>query len=854
MNSIDKLKQIPTLLDPVKALFRGKDHCYGLADGRCVKEPVTDELLAEHFIKGTTHIGIYPLVDSEYCNFQAIDFDHWTLKEVVAVREKCKEYGFDLSLETSRVKGYHGWLFFKDKVLANKSMKVMAYIANQAGVTKKHELFPKQDRTTEDAPYGNYINLPLFPPLAKRGRTVFLNPDNGYAPFDDQLDFLNNVPKYGEDDLDRIIAGIPEPLPGITALPKSSPLKKTLPCFEKMMAGVPEGARDECAFRLGIHLKKNGVPEDIALTILSAWDKKNTPPLGDDIIKVKIGSAYKDYGSYGCDKPQIQVYCDDDCPIKNKQKEEAPILTPICFANLGNNRLIELFSIDGRVMLGVFDGDKVIYASSCRHNNLEFVPGIDPLLVSKGVVLLPTKSEDYGSMAELINEIKQFIHKYSDVSLKVEQLAAYYGLLTWVYDDFYAVSYLRAMGDYGTGKSRFTKAVGAISYKPMFVSGAATVSPIFRIIDCIRGTLVLDEGDFKDSGIWSEMIKILNCGFERGTPVLRTAELKGRVLKPEAYEVYGPKVIATRERFKDTALESRCITVPFESKKIRDDIPLHLPSAFYEEATRLRNRLVNFRLRNFGKLMITDESGLKLPGLESRLNQIFLPLASLAAGDKEFLGDVKNLMFDCQRELVASRSATYEASTLVAIDGLIADGFGAPTMGDIAEKVNVIEGLPDRKALSPKKIGSLVRTNLMLVTRKSRDGFKACFRFGSSCDGDPKLCREHCCELSVNIGEHRETCEHAVNVEKLSSLMKKFDITPKSSGSVNIEHNIGNAPIAPLHKAQDITQYLSNQQDLVEIPTKNDNQVNSETERASVEPTIPPNNVPCSQEDYDMPF
>jgi len=54
-------------------------------------------------------------------------------------------------------------------------------------------------------------------------------------------------------------------------------------------------------------------------------------------------------------------------------------------------------------------------------------------------------------------------------------------------------------------------------------------------------------------------IKILNNGYRPGFPVLRSDKVNGR-WRPRGYQVFGPKLIATRFRFQDEALESRCLT------------------------------------------------------------------------------------------------------------------------------------------------------------------------------------------------------------------------------------------------------------------------------------------------------
>src|SRR5204863_8860180 len=107
------------------------------------------------------------------------------------------------------------------------------------------------------------------------------------------------------------------------------------------------------------------------------------------------------------------------------------------------------------------------------------------------------------------------------------QVASFYLLFTWVYDDFNELPYLRLRGDPGCGKTRFLLTVGSLCYKPIFASGASTVSPLFRLLDAIRGTLIIDEGDFRFSDEKAEIVKILNNGNARGFPVLRSESVSG---------------------------------------------------------------------------------------------------------------------------------------------------------------------------------------------------------------------------------------------------------------------------------------------------------------------------------------
>ena len=172
-------------------------------------------------------------------------------------------------------------------------------------------------------------------------------------------------------------------------------------------------------------------------------------------------------------------------------------------------------------------------------------------LIKNEVVLLPSEPRIYGSEAELVADIRAFIHRYVDFDESFENVATHYVLLTWLYDAFNELPYLRLRGDYGSGKTRALLTIGSLCYKGFFASGASTVSPIFHTLDAFRGTLIFDEADFRFSDERAEIVKILNNGNVRGLPVLRTMMNRQREFNPQAFQVFGPKIVATRGSYDD---------------------------------------------------------------------------------------------------------------------------------------------------------------------------------------------------------------------------------------------------------------------------------------------------------------
>lgn len=342
-------------------------------------------------------------------------------------------------------------------------------------------------------------------------------------------------------------------------------------------------------------------------------------------------------------------------------------------------------------------------------------------ILHSGVVLFPSEPKEYGSQTELVRDIQVFIHKYLSVSPFFEKIASYYVLFSWIYDDFNELPYLRGLGDYGTGKSRLLQVVGSICYTPIFASGATTVSPIFRILNDYKGTLVLDEADFRFSDTTADIIKILNSGFMKGVPVIRSEANGKKSFDVKTFQVFGPKLIATRQLFKDTALESRMLTEDMNLNSPRSDVPFNIPDSFRDEALELRNKLLMFRLRNKGISQLKPE--LENRDIEPRLNQIAVPLMSIIE-DQDLVAEIQSHIAEYNERIKTDRTLNYNYQILDAICALLDNGYFKPTIKQITDKFN--EGLSYTETTTSKKMGYLISKILYLRTEKTRNGYVLC--------------------------------------------------------------------------------------------------------------------------------
>lgn len=338
-------------------------------------------------------------------------------------------------------------------------------------------------------------------------------------------------------------------------------------------------------------------------------------------------------------------------------------------------------------------------------------------LLASGCVLLPSDVGAFTDKEELVDDIRAFIHRYVDLGPLYEEIAAHYVLLTWVHDAFNELPYLRFQGDYGTGKTRALLAVGSISYKPFFASGASTVSPIFHVLDAFGATLVLDEADLRFSDATADLTKILNNGTMKGLPLLRTMTNRHRELNPQAFKVFGPKLISMRGSFADVALESRFLTERTGARPMRADIPISLPDEMKFEALELRNKLLAWRFAARNHVVIDPDRA--VAGLSPRGNQMALPLLSLV-DDADLRDRVACDLVAGEARVTTRRAAAPEATMVRALVALSPSAPGHLSISAITSAYNEEARNRGDMEISTKAAGCIVRGKLGLETIKTR--------------------------------------------------------------------------------------------------------------------------------------
>ncbi len=305
------------------SLFRGRTDSHGRVE-MCVYEAVTLDHYQKH-LEGVANLGIYFVLDDSTCHFAAVDLDEKDFSKALAIRDKLTGISIPAYITESKSKGYHVYILALERFKAVEIRRVLQHCL--AGLGIKAEIFPKQDyHQPDDADGqkhpGSYINLPCF----GQGRS-FLTRDQVKITLETALPRIKRVSR---DAVDYALEGIPGESPQLLEPPAATRQTRQtrqkgskLPCFEQMMKGVPAGCRDEVAFRLAVHLCRQGMPIQLAQAALWEWDSKfNKPAMGENAIRAKLKQGYSGKYGLGCLNDLIQAFCDKDCPVYRKRHTE----------------------------------------------------------------------------------------------------------------------------------------------------------------------------------------------------------------------------------------------------------------------------------------------------------------------------------------------------------------------------------------------------------------------------------------------------------------------------------------------------------------------------------------------------
>ena len=378
-----------------------------------------------------------------------------------------------------------------------------------------------------------------------------------------------------------------------------------------------------------------------------------------------------------------------------------------------------------------------------------------------GGVLFPSKIGEPKPTSEMVKYVELFIkHSYLMAQDLDTKIMSYYVLLTWIYDSFNTIPYLRAMGEAGAGKSELMRRVGLICYRTISANGCGTIATLFRSVERYQGTVFIDEADLQVSDTTSEIVKFLNLGAMKGNPITRLEEIRDeegkKTYEEKMYRTFCPKLIAMRRDYKDDAVGSRCLTFKIQPREtfelIKYHIPLEINNNMRASALAIRNLLLRWKMDHWQTEIPVDPTFYDLD-ISSRLNQVTGPLMAVAKDDPNLQKEMRQFLREYYAEMIQTKSMTITARVIEAIWQIhkfpdlrnqyvtVEEGgvekflIGSvtaianqimDTMNSGDEKKEDTDDHPKRKKdeLSPQRIGRLLREELQIkIGERTRLGF-----------------------------------------------------------------------------------------------------------------------------------
>ncbi len=348
--------------------------------------------------------------------------------------------------------------------------------------------------------------------------------------------------------------------------------------------------------------------------------------------------------------------------------------------------------------------DDVTYRRSVETDCAIYKPLEDDFL-AKGGLCLPERLVSYGNDAALDTEIETCIHRYSDVLEREQALSGKYVRLSYIADKLNEISYLRATGERGSGKSRYICTTGMLCLRPVLVTSPSAAS-LYRMMDAYAPTLIIDECNLAAHSEDTEAVmQILNSGFQRITSVPRIEKGADGQMTVRMFSPFGPKLIGGLKISDSPAFESRCIHVALK-KTTRKDIPFRMTERMLSDFAALRAKLYLWRLRNMGRdyeqALDEAERELKQYEIEPRYIQIAIPLYGLLSNDdlkKDFVRLLEGRTDDAASEKRESLDGQLVSIIHKLLFETVAVGEGENAKEEARWRKDVLSSLSDDKPI-----------------------------------------------------------------------------------------------------------------------------------------------------------
>jgi hypothetical protein len=338
------------------------------------------------------------------------------------------------------------------------------------------------------------------------------------------------------------------------------------------------------------------------------------------------------------DTPQI---LGDDVPLLSPAlgfRRDAALVTVSMIERTKDYKLnIQPYLVTSQRELHRLD-DKQIMTLNGKEIALRVIPeGSEFLMRWKHSDIQRFLQGETASPEEVFNTVHDLFTRYVDFKSPADaKVLTLWVIGTYFYTMFPAYPYLALNGPKNSGKSTVLRVAQPLAFN-MVNTSDPTGPSMFRLIHTTSCTVGIDEAERyhnpRDPAM-QQIRQLLNSGYKQGMPAIR---LIGEDMKPQAFDVYSPKILAAIAGLEDV-LASRCIAVPM--RRTDHKMP-SFPSDF--EGASIRHQLYTLALTSHEPVYRNYFERPELHKLQNRSAELWSPLLALAAFFEED-GNVSGLL------------------------------------------------------------------------------------------------------------------------------------------------------------------------------------------------------------------
>lgn len=319
----------------------------------------------------------------------------------------------------------------------------------------------------------------------------------------------------------------------------------------------------------------------------------------------------------------------------------------------------------------------------------------------RDAVCFPMAMGENLTARELLREIDDVLSAYIDFDSSDRKLLGYFTLYSWLSDLVPVAPYLWVVGPYSCGKTTLLRILSAICRRSV-IAGDISAAALYTLSTAVHPTFLIDEFEPGSDSKSRDLQRLLRTGSTIGQKVLRASR---------AYDLFGPKVIASRRGPGDAALDSRGFHII--ARPSSKALAVLTPNALAEIELRLQPKLLAFRLNNYLRLLHADAYLTVDSCLTARVHDMFRALKLPVSGNIDLERELLAIVTPHDKQARIERHSEPEWAVMIALlRHTHVRGPGAPTSvtaGQLAKSVQYgLEQSGESYRLTPKKVGVIL--------------------------------------------------------------------------------------------------------------------------------------------------